>query len=184
MRKLFIIAAALVIAANLYYRVTYKGDMRTPFYVFKNQIEVAELADYRDSEFGYSICYPDIFEHDDYCQRGARFVYYGEKDIVLETYVARAPSSSLKACADSLAKESRSAVAMIASDRKGQYSAFTLSGPVYENGVRLEDYSHYGKYIKSGKTLFVYSCTYPDSYKPAMTRIFRLIDNWQVIGAY
>lgn len=184
MKKFFVIAAALVMAANIYYWATYKGDTRTPLYEFKNQVGVAELATYRDGEFGYTIYYPEMFEQDEKCQRGARFVFHGEKNIVLETYVAGNHSSTLEACADSLAKASRSAVAMVASGRKGQYSAFTLSGPVYENGVRLDGYSHYGKFIKSGKMLFVYSCTYPDSYKLAMTRIFRLIDNWQVMGAY
>ncbi len=28
------------------------------------------------------------------------------------------------------------------------------------------------------------SLTYPDSYKPAMPRLFKLIDDWKVLGAY
>lgn len=59
-----------------------------------------------------------------------------------------------------------------------------LAGPVYENGVRMKGYSHYDKFIKSGKLLFVYSLTYPDDYKPAMFKLFHLIENWKIVGAY
>lgn len=55
-------------------------------------------------------------------------------------------------------------------------SSFLLAGPVYENGVRMKGYSHYDKFIKSGKLLFVYSLTYPDDYKPAMSKLFHLIE--------
>ena len=48
----------------------------------------------------------------------------------------------------------------------------------------VDGYSHYDKFIKSGRILFVYSLTYPDSYKPAMPRLFKLIDDWKVLGAY
>lgn len=63
-------------------------------------------------------------------------------------------------------------------------SSFLLAGPVYENGVRMKGYSHYDKFIKSGKLLFVYSLTYPDDYKPAMFKLFHLIENWKIVGAY
>ena len=39
------------------------------------------------------------------------------------------------------------------------------------------------KFIMSGKMLFVYSLTYPDTYKPALPRLFKLIDDCKVLGA-
>ena len=109
----------------------------------------------------------------------ARFSFTNHANIILESYVTPNYSNTLQACADSLAQKLHSERTMQASNK-----AFILSGPVYENGVRVDGYSHYDKFIKSGRMLFVYSLTYPDSYKPAMPRLFKLIDDWKVLGAY
>jgi len=99
-------------------------------------------------------------------------------------------SDNLEACADSLSRELHADKTLLSSSspqsqgKKSKDSAFILSGPVYENGVRIDGYNHYDKFIKSGKMLFVYSLTYPDSYKPAMPRLFKLIEDWRVLGAY
>ena len=198
MKKFFIIAVILVIAANVYYSLTYKGDIRTPYYEFKTRIGTAPLKTYRDTDFGYTISYPCMFQQED--KQGdeylghARFVYSDSANIILESYVTPNYSSNLQACADSLAEKLHSDRIMISKKKAGnessskqasqQDSAFLLAGSVYENGVRIDGYSHYDKFIKSGKMLFVYSLTYPDSYKPAMPRLFHLIEDWKVLGAY
>lgn len=197
MKKFFIITVLLILAFNLYYRVTYKGDIRTAYYEFKTRIETAPLKTYRDTDFGYIISYPCLFQQED--KQGdeylghARFVYSDSASIILECYVTPNYSSNLQACADSLAQKLHSDRTMVSNKKASkasskqapqQDSAFLLSGPVYENGVRVDGYSHYDKFIKSGKMLFVYSVTYPDSYKPAMPRLFHLIENWWVLGAY
>lgn len=193
MKKFFIIAVILVIAANVYYSLTYKGDIRTPYYEFKTRIGTAPLKTYRDTDFGYTISYPCMFQQED--KQGdeylghARFVYSDSANIILESYVTPNYSPNLQACADSLAEKLLSDRIMISKQKAGkssskQDSAFLLAGPVYENGVRIDGYSHYDKFIKSGKMLFVYSLTYPDSYKPAMPRLFHLIEDWKVLGAY
>lgn len=38
MKKFFIFAALLIIVCNIYYHLTYKGDIRTPYYEFKTRI--------------------------------------------------------------------------------------------------------------------------------------------------
>ena len=197
MKKFFIIAVILVMAANVYYSLTYKGDIRTPYYEFKTRIGTAPLKTYRDTDFGYTISYPCMFQQED--KQGdeylghARFVYSDSANIILESYVTPNYSPNLQACADSLARKLHSDRIMISKKKAGkssskqasqQDSAFLLTGPVYENGVRIDGYSHYDKFIKSGKMLFVYSLTYPDSYKPAMPRLFHLIENWKVLGAF
>lgn len=193
MKKFFIIAVILVIAANVYYSLTYKGDIRTPYYEFKTRIGTAPLKTYRDTDFGYTISYPCMFQQED--KQGdeysghARFVYSDSANIILESYVTPNYSPNLQACADSLAEKLHSDRIMISNKKTGkssskQDSAFLLAGPVYENGVRIDGYSHYDKFIKSGKMLFVYSLTYPDSYKPAMPRLFHLIEDWKVLGTY
>ena len=197
MKKFFIIAVILVMAANVYYSLTYKGDIRTPYYEFKTRIGTAPLKTYRDTDFGYTISYPCMFQQED--KQGdeylghARFVYSDSANIILESYVTPNYCPNLQACADSLAEKLHSDRIMISKKNAGKYSskqasqqdsAFLLAGPVYENGVRIDGYSHYDKFIKSGKMLFVYSLTYPDSYKPAMPRLFHLIEDWKVLGAF
>lgn len=196
MKKFFIIAAILVMVVNVYYSLTYKGDIRTPYYEFKTRIGTAPLKTYRDTDFGYTVSYPCMFlqedkQGDDYLGH-ARFVYSDSANIILESYVTPNYSQNLQACADSLAQKLHCDRIMISNKKTGkssspqspqQDSAFLLSGPVYENDVRVDGYSHYDKFIKSGKMLFVYSLTYPDSYKPAMPRLFHLIEDWKVLGA-
>ena len=160
MKKFFIIAVILVIAANVYYSLTYKGDIRTPYYEFKTRIGTAPLKTYRDTDFGYTISYPCMFQQED--KQGdeysghARFVYSDSANIILESYVTPNYSPNLQACADSLAEKLHSDRIMISNKKTGkssskqasqQDSAFLLAGPVYENGVRIDGYSHYDKFI-------------------------------------
>lgn len=183
MKKIFIIAIILIVATNLYFYVTHTGDDRTPYSDFRDRIGIAPMKEYQDPTFGFTVKYPCFFhqeekQEDDY-QGHARFCYSKDVNIILESYVTRNLSPNLHACADSLAQELHAE-----KTKKDEDSAFILSGPVYENGVRIDGYSHYDKFIKSGKLLFVYSLSYPDSYKPTLPRLFQLIEDWKVLGAY
>lgn len=182
MKKIFIFAIILIMVANLYCHLHHMGDTRTPYSEFKDHIGMAPMKEYHDSDFGYSIRYPCFFQQEEKTQDDflghARFSYTNHTNIVLESYVTKNLSKDLTSCADSLAQ-------VLHADKTlhPAHSAFILSGPVYENGVRVDGYSHYDKFIKSGRMLFVYSLTYPDTYKPALPRLFKLIDDWRVLGA-
>ncbi len=184
MKKIFIIAAILLASANFLCGLLYNGDQRTPYSEFKERLDIAPMKEYRDPNFGFIVKYPCFFQaeeksKDDY-QGHARFSFTNHVNIVLESYVTMNHSQNLQACADSLARKLHAEKTMT----KSKDSAFLLSGPVYENDVRIDGYSHYDKFIKSGKMLFVYSLTYPDCYKPALPRLFQLIEDWKVLGAY
>ena len=43
MKKFFIFSALLIIVCNIYYHLTYKGDIRTPYYEIKTRIGTAPL---------------------------------------------------------------------------------------------------------------------------------------------
>ncbi len=182
MKKIFLIAIVLLMVTNFIINVSHemKKEQRTPVSEFKTKVEMAPMKEYRDPDFGYTVKYPCFFQQEDTSlsqyQGYARFSYTDHTNIILESYVTPNYSSTLQACADSLAQK-------LHADKTMHDSAFLLSGPVYENGVRMDGYSHYDKFIKSGKLLFVYSLTYPDSYKPALRRLFKLIDDWKVLGA-
>ena len=195
MKKIFIIAIILIMAFNFYCNVTHPGDERTPYSDFKDRIGMAPMKEYQDPDFGYTAKYPCFFQQDkkqgEDFQGHARFTYSKDVNIILESYITKNLSPNLHSCADSLAEKLHAEKTMMTSNRKktpnqkeDEDSAFILSGPVYENGVRIDGYSHYDKFIKSGKTLFVYSLTYPDTYKPALPRLFHLIEDWRVLGAY
>lgn len=183
MKKIFLIAIILLMVTNFVINVStgIKKEQRTPMSEFKSKVEMAPMKEYRDPDFGYTVKYPCFFQQEDTSlsqyQGYARFSFTNQANIILESYITPNNSPTLLACADSLAQKLRC-------ERTMKDSSFILSGPVYENGVRTDGYSHYDKFIKSGKMLFVYSLTYPDSYKPALPRLFRLIDDWKVLGAY
>ncbi len=181
MKKIFIVAIVLVVSFHIYCKITHGGDSRTPFSEFSERIKAAPMKEYQDPDFGYVVSYPCFFQKEDSlpdaCRGYARFSFSGQANVVLESYVTENRSSDLLSCADSLAKILHAAKTM-------DESSFILSGPVYENGMRIDGYSHYDKFVKSGRMLFVYSLVYPDSYKPGMGRLFALIDHWKVVGAY
>ncbi len=67
-----------------------------------------------------------------------------------------------------------------ATNQKRGKDFFILSGPQYEQGIYIEGYSYYSKFVKNHKFWFVYTMVYPDRYKPVLTRLFKEIDDWQV----
>lgn len=185
MKKIFFIIIAVIVIIlffNMYGTFAYQSNQSKPYIDFKKKIDISQLFVYRDPTYGYTISYPDFFEHEDTSlsnyQSYARFSYTDRTNVVLESYVTKNHCTSLQTCADSLATK------LHATKTMNRDSSFLLAGPVYENGVRMKGYSHYDKFIKSGKLLFVYSLTYPDDYKPAMSKLFHLIENWKIVGAY
>lgn len=191
MRKFFVIIVLLLLFISIATRV-FHGDKPTPQSVFKEQMDVAPMKYYCNSTYGYNIAYPCFFHKEDVSSTATdsdshtRFLFTTNTNIIIETYVMSAPRRSTRACALALA-DSLGAHPQFPSHKKNKTAAgnsFILSGRVYENGQPTDGYSHYTKYIKSGRILFVYSLIYPEDYKPALRRMFRTIDNWTVPGAY
>ena len=193
MKKFFILAAILVVTFNVYCHLAHPEDNRTPYTEFRDRIGIAPMKEYRDSCFGYCVKYPYFFRKEEDTKGDflghARFSYTQNVNIVLESYVTRDLSPSLRSCADSLALRLHAERRILASagsktsGDKREDSSFILYGPVYENNVRIDGYSHYDKFIKSGRMLFVYSLTYPNNYEHGLTRLFNLVKDWKVLGA-
>lgn len=163
MKKIIIITLLLVLAGAII-NIVRTGDKRTTYSGLKTALGMAHMKTYQDKVFGYTVGYPDFFQVEEadtfpsHCLSYARFAFRREVNVVLETYVLMDANDSIKT--------------------KG-----IVSEPVYENDVRIDGYSRYAKYIRSGKSVFVYSLTYPDNYKPILGRLFQLIDEWKVLGA-
>ena len=143
MKKIFFIIIAVIVIIlffNMYGTFAYQSNQSKPYIDFKKKIDISQLFDYRDPTYGYTISYPDFFEHEDTSlsnyQSYARFSYTDRTNVVLESYVTKNHCTSLQTCADSLATK------LHATKTMNRDSSFLLAGPVYENGVRMKGYSH------------------------------------------
>ena len=164
MRKfIFILFFVLLFIGTLVSLYGLDGE-RTTYSRLRDALSTCPLTEYTDSEFGYKMTCPSFFRRESTDSSTdsirARFSFREDVNIVLQNYIVT----------NYHAKNSR--------------SSFIQSGPLMEHGHRVDGYSHYDKCIVSGRMLFVYSLIYPDSYKPALKRLFNIIDRWQVVGAY
>lgn len=162
MKKIFFVAILGLMALNLFIYVHTAYRTPEPYQGFMDRLDMAPMKEYADPEFGYRVKYPSFFSEEKTDTGHTRFCYRRDVNILLESYVDMNPGSELLARKD---------------------ATFIIVAPVYENGVRIDGYSRYDKYIRSGRTFFVLSLVYPDSYKPALQRLFRLVDDWSVLGA-
>ena len=179
MRKaIFTFIALIVVAASIDWIRSCQRE-RSDSELLKRELTFANMYEYHDKDFGFVIRYPSFFddEPDSSPQenRHARFAYHGKwATVVLEGYVIYNRGQSLLTAMDSLAQ------ALHATDHKRGDGYFILSGPQYENGSYIPDYSFYSKFVAHQKLWYVYTMVYPDRYKHVLTRLFHEIDMWQV----
>ena len=153
---IFLIPVVLLMMINyiINYHHEFTKEQQTPRADFKTKVEMSPMKEYNDPDFGYFFKYPCFFQQEDTSvsvyQGYVRFSFTIHSNIILDSYVTSNYNNTLQACADSLAQKLHSERTMQASNKE-----FILSGPFYENGVRVDGYSHYDKFIKSGRRLFV-----------------------------
>lgn len=179
MRVLTIIVFVMVLSAVCVDVVCPRRALRPFADVLQEEINSAGLRTYTDKDFGYSVRYPDCSRRETDPGNGyvgqARFCYDSWVRISLECYVTRAvDKDNVTVCGID-----RMAGIMHARKRPAGSDAWLLSGPLYEEGVRMEGYSHYTKCLRRGKLWFVYALSYPDAYRGIIARLFWLIDNWR-----
>lgn len=181
MRKTIFIFIAAIVACACVSWVRWCSNNRTAQERFAHRLTLADMYEYKDEDFGYTIRYPSFFsdgriedsEAND--ENRARFVHYEEgATVVIEGYAIRNNGMSLKEGMDSLGE------ALHATDRRLGNNSFTLSGPQYEEGRPISGYSYYSKFVAHRKLWFVYTMVFPDTYRPALSRMFKEIDGWQV----
>ena len=69
MKKIFFIiiaVIAIILFFNMYGTFAYQSNQSKPYIDFKKKIDISQLFDYRDPTYGYTISYPDFFEHEDH----------------------------------------------------------------------------------------------------------------------
>lgn len=190
MKKFFIIAAIMAVTANIAVTILGDDEPPTPVETLREQLNVAQMCRYRHPVYGYAVSYPSFFRKEEVSEDGrqcTRFRFDNGTNIIIETYVTDAPSDSLNVCAETLATETHTKQRSLTAAQKptagSTANSFILEGNVYENDTPADGYRILSKYIKSGKRLFVLSLIYPEEYGGALTRLFRIIGEWRVIGA-
>lgn len=178
MRKAVLFVSAIFAAAAAFNWADPEVKVRTDRELFGRNMIYADLCEYEDPDYGFTIRYPSFFygqkPQEDPTGR-ARFSYSAPwATVLLEGYVMNGHGQTVKAAADSLAQ------ALNATEVKLGADCFTLSGPQYENGGYIEGYSYHSKFVCSDRLWFVYTMVYPDRYRDLLGRMFREIDNWQV----
>ena len=179
MRKTIFLIIAIIVVATMIDWSKSCSEVKTDKELFLEKLTYDDLYEYKDPDYDFAIRYPSFFNQqydslneDTGC---ARFVYNDQwVTIVLEGYMMDRQGQDVKSAADSIAKT------LHATDVKLGKDYFILSGPQYENGGRIDNYSHYSKFIGNGKFWFVYTMIYPDSYHDVLSRLFKEIDEWQI----
>lgn len=193
MKKFIVTIILLLLLANIAIHV-FRSEERTPCSILKERMDIAFMNVFCSPTYGFAIKYPDFFKKEeaetsngDSCNDRIRFHFDDNANIIIESYVMPAPCKSARDCALTLADSMHAKVKMPAQGKSNRGNicgnGFILEGPLYENGVPADGYGHYTKYVKSGRMLFVYSLIFPEDYKQALQRMFRIIGNWTVPGA-
>ncbi len=180
MRNLVLIFFFLVLGAaayDHYCQLTHQPPLEQ---MLQEAIESARLSVYRNADYGFKAEYPEFFCSESDAEGSftgrARFSYWNSMvHVNLETSVRR--NGRALNVRDSMHFIAASTHA--ATQRMGT-NWFVVAGPLYEDGVPVEGYSFYDKYVCVGKLWFVYSLTYPDACRASLARLFRLVDRFSV----
>ena len=179
MRKtIFLIIAIIVVATGIDWSNSC-SEVKTDKELFVEKLTYADMYEYKDPDYDFAIRYPSFFNQQfdslDEDKGYARFSYNDQwATIVLEGYMMRKQGKNVKSAADSLSQT------LHATNVKFGKDYFILSGPQYEDGGHIDNYSYYSKFIGNGKFWFVYTMIYPDHYRDVLTRLFKEIDEWQI----
>lgn len=139
-------------------------------------LNAAPLAEYKDRDFGFVAYYPNVFvKNNDTTDRYfgcSRFDFW---QLSIECYVVYdRQGRGFKAYMDSIAS------AMKADSCRRHGDSFIVSSPLYEDGMLVDGFRYYAKYVKGNNVWFVYALHYPAAYRKSLGRLFDLVDRWQV----
>ena len=179
MRKVIFLFIAFILVAVSIDWIHSCADLKSHKEVFGRHLTYAEMYEYKDKDYDYVVRVPSFFNAQPASlqeEKGRMRFDYADQwiTLVIESHVINSEGMSLQAGMDSLAQ-----VLHATNSRKGK-DCFTLSGPQYENGSRINGYSYYTKIMANHKFWFFYTIIYPDDYKDVLTRLFKEIDDWQI----
>lgn len=175
MRKLIIVIIVLVgFTVGINISREPKG-FHTYQEVVKKLVDDAPLASYRDSFYGYTIQYPEFFAQEISSRGFVRLGYWDNERFVLECSVLPEPDIT-----PTEIKMNHMAQLLHAEEQELLKDSFILSGPLYEDGERVEGYRYHAKYVRNCKLWFSYTLFYPESCRESLSRLLHQIEKWEV----
>ncbi len=174
MRRLLILFVFFILAAFLVDTLCPGIDDRPPEARFEEHLNRAHLLTYNNNDFDFSVQYPSFFtvQPDSLIDYAGcvQFCYREDwANIVLEYHVAKPIEGvSARAYAKHVAERKKA-------DKLCLYAnSFIISGRLYEG------YRYHEKHMLKDTLWHVYALYYPENYQNHVTRLFRMIDRWQV----
>ncbi len=174
MRRLLILFVFFILAAFLVDTLCPGIDDRPPEARFEEHLNRAHLLTYNNNDFDFSVQYPSFFtvQPDSLIDYAGcvQFCYREDwANIVLEYHVAKPIEEvSARAYAKHVAERKKA-------DKLCLYAnSFIISGRLYEG------YRYHEKHMLKDTLWHVYALYYPENYQNHVTRLFRMIDRWQV----
>lgn len=152
-----------------------KTGFRTYQDVLSELINDAPMKTYCDSFYGYCIRYPEFFSPEITDEGFVRLGYWNHERFVIECAVLKSPDTN-----PVKVKMKEMATKLHAEDQQLLRDSFILSGPLYENGNKIEGYRYHTKFVRNQKLWVAYTLYYPESCKSALTRLFGQIDRWEI----
>lgn len=176
MRQFSIILFVIIVSAGCVDWLVPRLRLRDFADVMEEEINRSPLETYRDSFFDLCVRAPRCFVKEQEADDSAgsmRFIYNNVTRILLDCYVCR---NEHIADSDGGIRELARQLRAKAYRVDGGY---ILRGPMYENGMRVDGYSHYTKCVARGKLWAVCALIYPDEHRKRLPRLFWLVDRWE-----
>ena len=179
MRKFLLLLVFGFIIVMAFLSVYKCEDNKTVPEKLERAMRLAQMNEYSDDDYDYTLRYPKFFEQtdDSLMDKGCcRFSFWLDStEIVQNAFVEPNP--------DSLSVEK--AMKKYASDLhateeiKGD-DYFILSGSLYTDSGQIAGRRYHAKFVQHRKLWFVQSLTYPEDCEQAVTRLLQEIDKWKV----
>lgn len=176
MRKILVFAFLLTIFAFGIDIVVKKDDLPDMERLLMERLNMAPLAEYKDRDFGFVVRYPDIFvKNNDVTSRYLGCSRFDFWQLSIECYVVYdRKERGFNEYMDSIAS------VMKADSCRRRGNSFVVASPLYEDGMLIDGFRYYAKYVRGDNVWFVYALHYPAACTKSLGRLFYLVDRWKV----
>lgn len=138
-------------------------------------VGMAEIQEYQDSAYGFTARFPEFFKQESVGEGYACFGFHNGTNIEIEYFAM--PNTNLYSLDEGRKVIEKENHAM--KSRKNE-DGFTISGHCYMNGVVVDGYAFYSKYVYMKRMWYVCRLIYPVEYRQRLKRLFMMVDDWRV----
>ena len=179
MRKFLLLLVFGFIMVMAFLSVYKCEDNKTVPEKLERAMRLAQMNEYSDDDYDYTLRYPKFFEQtdDSLMDKGCcRFSFWLDStEIVQNAFVEPNPDSLSVEQAMQKYASNLHATQQIKGD-----DYFILSGSVHTDSGQIAGRRYHAKFVQHRKLWFVQSLTYPEDCEQAVTRLLQEIDKWKV----